>query len=223
MLAGDEKLQAKSLPRTGIKRCRLGVRYLRTTHTRMACSAAAAASAANARTAKEQRAERWGKPAPTDLRQARNSVRDVIDQGLVIQSHENYLHAPWYILRPVSRFMSGWDLLTTMALLFTAAITPFEVAFLEKAESTNDGLFIANRLLDVIFVLDMSFQFFLMFRVGRDEGSGTYWEYRLPQIALHYLKGWYALDLLSIFPSLFDILPFVPAVSTESCLVHETV
>lgn len=138
------------------------------------------------------------------------SMRDLLDAGLVKEGHDNYLHAPWYILRPVSSFMSGWDLLTTLALLFTAAITPFEVAFLEKAESTNDGLFVANRLLDVIFVLDMTFQFFLMFRVGRDEGSGTYWEYRLPQIALHYVKGWFALDVLSIFPSAFDILPFVP-------------
>ena len=42
-----------------------------------------------------------------------------------------------------------------------------------------------------------------------DQGSGTDWEYRLGHIATRYLKTWFALDLLSIVPSAFDIVPLV--------------
>ena len=105
------------------------------------------------------------------LRRRNHSTRDVLDQALVKKKYQSYLNAPWYIVRPMSRFMSVWDAVTTLALLFTAAITPFEVAFLEGAESTTDGLFIANRMLDCIFSLDMVLQFFLMYRVGSDEGG----------------------------------------------------
>ena len=105
--------------------------------------------------------------------------------------------------------MSAWDGLTATALIFTATVTPFEVAFLETAESTNDALFVINRLLDVIFTLDMLSQFFLMYKIG-EEGASVRYEYRLPLLARNYLRGWFALDLFSIAPSTFDILPFVP-------------
>ena len=144
------------------------------------------------------------------LRRRKHSTRDVMDRALVKKKYQSYLNAPWYIVRPMSRFMSVWDALTSLALLFTAAITPFEVAFLEGAESTTDGLFIANRMLDCIFSLDMVLQFFLMYRVGSDEGGGTQYEYRQRYIAAHYVKTWFFLDLGSILPSLFDILPWIP-------------
>ena len=67
--------------------------------------------------------------------------------------------------------MSAWDGLTATALIFTATVTPFEVAFLETAESTNDALFVINRLLDVIFTLDMLSQFFLMYKIGEEGAS----------------------------------------------------
>lgn len=33
------------------------------------------------------------------------------------------------------------------------------------------------------------------------------WETRMHVIAMRYLRGWFLLDVCSIFPSLFDILP----------------
>ena len=41
-------------------------------------------------------------------------------------------------------------------------------------------------------------------------GSGTNFEWRLRPIALQYLKGWFSIDVVSLLPSLVDILPFVP-------------
>ena len=54
--------------------------------------------------------------------------------------------APWYIMHPESRFVTRWDLFTGLALIFTALITPYELAFLEPE---LDALFYVNRLIDL--------------------------------------------------------------------------
>ena len=40
----------------------------------------------------------------------------------------------WFILNPRSRMMSRWDMFTLGALIFTALVTPFEVAFVDESE-----------------------------------------------------------------------------------------
>ena len=102
---------------------------------------------------------------PTLLRKA--SLRDIIDAQTVQRDAEALRNAPWYILRPTSTFMSVWDGVTSTALIFTAVVTPFEVSFLEPAETMLDGLWLINRLVDAIFVVDMALQFFLMYRHRR--------------------------------------------------------
>ena len=62
--------------------------------------------------------------------------------------------APWYIIRPTSLFMSYWDAFTSIALIITALVTPFEVSFLEPGGV--DALFVMNRLIDVTFLADMA-------------------------------------------------------------------
>ena len=72
---------------------------------------------------------------------------------------------PWYILNPNGGHMASWDILTSVALIFTAIVTPFEVGFMPAPETAREPLFIINRIVDVIFSLDMCFQFFLAYRV----------------------------------------------------------
>ena len=95
--------------------------------------------------------------------------------------------APWYIIRPTSLFMSCWDAVTSIALINTALATPFEVAFLDN--DGVDALFIMNRVIDVIFIVDMVLAFFLMYKIetggGVADSSGTQWEHRLKHIARH--------------------------------------
>ena len=83
--------------------------------------------------------------------------------------------------------MSCWDAVTSIALIITALVTPFEVAFLEN--EGVDALFVINRVIDVIFIVDMAMAFFLMYRVeqggGEADSSGAQWEHRLKYIALH--------------------------------------
>ena len=64
----------------------------------------------------------------------------------------------WVIDPRDSKILSLWDVVTTTALIYTALLTPFEVGFL-SASTTVDVWFVINRLLDVIFILDMMLQF----------------------------------------------------------------
>ena len=70
---------------------------------------------------------------------------------------------PWLIDPRVSKRVGYWDALTAMALIFTATITPYEVGFLPTADSLLNPLFLLNRVVDVIFILDMLIQFFTMY------------------------------------------------------------
>ncbi len=57
-----------------------------------------------------------------------------------------------YIVNPEARFRTYWDVIGFIALLFCAIVIPYEVAFLDT-EVTVDGLFIVNRIIDVVFIL----------------------------------------------------------------------
>jgi hypothetical protein len=47
-------------------------------------------------------------------------------------------------------WLQRWDIVTMLSLLFTAVVTPVEVAFLATA---LNGLFVLNRLVDMIFIV----------------------------------------------------------------------
>ena len=74
------------------------------------------------------------------------------------------------VMRPTgkNKFLNLWDLITSLALLYTATVTPFEASFLEGAmgpKAWGDGWFLVNRALDFIFCVDMVLQFFLAYQV----------------------------------------------------------
>ena len=81
----------------------------------------------------------------------------------------------WVIDPRVSKLLGPWDLLCVIALLFVALVTPFEVAFLESPRSAADigqrfssvgWLWCVNRLVDVIFTIDLVLQFRLMYKTS---------------------------------------------------------
>lgn len=107
-----------------------------------------------------------------------------------------------------------WDATTASCLIFVAMITPIEVGFLEPSTSWWDPLFLINQLINVIFVLDLVLQFFLM--VSITDNTGTRWVSHPWVIAKHYLKGWFFIDLLSIGVASIDYLPLLR--DTDSAL-----
>ena len=48
-----------------------------------------------------------------------------------------------------------------LALVFTAVVTPVEVAFIAPPETADEPLFIINRLVDLAFLIDLVLQFFI--------------------------------------------------------------
>ena len=66
---------------------------------------------------------------------------------------------PWYIIDPRKgrwrRPMVMWDITTTLALVYTAFLTPYEVAFLDPpktwAAAVVDPLFLINRVIDLMY------------------------------------------------------------------------
>lgn len=142
-----------------------------------------------------------------------NNLRDLLTAQKVQRSSSSGTHHPWYLLHPFGTFMSRWDGATSLALIFTAIVTPFEVGFL-PAPTDADTLFIINRVIDLTFILDMGLQFVLMYRNAGgedadDEGGETAWEMSLRRIVMRYIRGWFVIDVLSILPSAFDVIPVV--------------
>ena len=105
-------------------------------------------------------------------------------------------------------FIAYWDGLTTLALLFVALVTPVEVSFLKPpppSERWDNGLFLINRYIDVVFILDMIFQFRIAY--ATDSADGTRWILNGYRIARHYgCSWWFALDFFSVMTSLFDLV-----------------
>ena len=141
-----------------------------------------------------------------------SSLSSAVDTAMVVNDAESVQGLPWYIINPQHSFMAHWDAVTSLALIFTALATPYEVAFLPAPASATEGLFIVNRLVDLVFIIDICVSFLLMYR---RTGSNTFdiqdatqmWETRLERIALNYIKGWFFIDVFSVVPSLFDIVP----------------
>ena len=76
-----------------------------------------------------------------------------------------------------NKYIAYWDLVTTAGLVFTALVTPVEVAFLaapSPAERWSDPLFLINRIIDLIFCFDMLIQFVLITQVV-DRVKGVRW------------------------------------------------
>ena len=109
--------------------------------------------------------------------------------------------------------MGYWDLITGLALIYTAIVTPWEVAFVEPSKSALDPMFIFNRCIDMIFVFDMILQFNLIYQVSSTTGLGARWEDDPRRIAKHYCSTWFFLDFISILP--FDVLSIEPIANDE--------
>ena len=91
-----------------------------------------------------------------------------------------------------------WDAVMVICLIFTAIVTPYEVAFLDM--SVVNALWYINWIVNVLFFIDMIINFFLAYF---DDEELT-WIVSKRKIAVRYLSGWFIIDIVSIFP--FDMV-----------------
>ena len=113
---------------------------------------------------------------------------------------------PWYIVDPRGSFSSNWDTVTSIALIFTALFTPFEVGFVQPARFPWQPWFIVNRIVDVIFISDFILQFFLAYLAPPTrDGKAAMWIFHQGKIAKNYVtSAWFPLDVLSILVAALD-------------------
>lgn len=119
---------------------------------------------------------------------------------------------PWLIDPRYSRCVPIWDGVVAFALLFTAIITPYEVALLPP---NLDALFWINRLIDLIFAADVGVNF-LLIREAQGHAHGLHWITEPRAIALLYLKAWFSLDVFAVLVSALDIFVVVLSESADA-------
>lgn len=95
--------------------------------------------------------------------------------------------------------LQKWDRLTMAALAYVAIVSPVQISMLEVKLDVWFGI---NCAIDLIFLIDMILQFFIMY--PETASHGILWESRKNMIAKNYLRTWFKIDVLSIIP--FDVI-----------------
>ena len=133
-----------------------------------------------------------GAAAAAKYRESAEAISEMMRQG----SPEKR-----YVLHPSkNRWLGYWDTVSGLALLYTAVVTPFESSFLDStvgAAAWLDVWFLTNRLLDIIFTIDMILQFFIAYET-RDERGRLFWVEDRNLIVKRYLRSWFVLDAATI-------------------------
>jgi hypothetical protein len=101
------------------------------------------------------------------------------------------------MIMPASRVANSWDVMVLFALIYTAFVTPLEVSMLNI--SVN-GLYWANRCVDLIFATDM---YLHLSRMMYFNNNGTLVNNRA-QIRTKYLRGWFWFDFVTLIP--YDLI-----------------
>ncbi|XP_053599138.1 potassium voltage-gated channel subfamily H member 6 isoform X14 [Microplitis demolitor] len=113
----------------------------------------------------------------------------------------------WTVLH-YSPFKAVWDWIILLLVMYTAIFTPYVAAFLlsepdynsRKAKKySDDPIVIIDLIVDVTFVVDILINFRTTFVNTNDEVVSGPWK-----IAVHYLRGWFIIDLVAAIP--FDLL-----------------
>ena len=97
---------------------------------------------------------------------------------------------------PGSKNLAYWDGITVVALIFTAIVTPYEIALLTAVD--YDVLWYLNTMVNVVFFIDMWLSFLRAYRQSPAKGGTMVKD--LKEIRWTYLKGWFFIDLISIIP-----------------------
>ncbi|XP_020286907.1 potassium voltage-gated channel subfamily H member 2 isoform X2 [Pseudomyrmex gracilis] len=113
----------------------------------------------------------------------------------------------WTILH-YSPFKAAWDWIILLLVMYTAIFTPYVAAFVLSDPDYNsrknkkygdDPIVIIDFIVDVTFIVDIIINFRTTFVNSNDEVVS-----HPAKIAVHYLKGWFIIDLVAAIP--FDLL-----------------
>lgn len=101
-----------------------------------------------------------------------------------------------YICYPEDRLKNIWEVVISLSLMIACTTTPVYIAFHDSSETEEMSSWeIMNLVLDCIFGVDI----FIMFLSAFFDDE-FYLVDEMKQIALNYLRGWFIIDFLAIFP-----------------------
>ena len=144
----------------------------------------------------------------TDLIGLFEKQDDDIEKELLDDMRSNKFprhRAHWLVMDPLQRWRLKWDILMMLMICFVMIVTPFELAFVSAVGWSKNytpfpnkytGLFITNWTVNLLFIVDIVFNFL----TAVYDPQLNKWLLRFDQIALHYARGWMALDVVSMLP-----------------------
>ncbi|XP_050673584.1 potassium voltage-gated channel unc-103 isoform X3 [Leptidea sinapis] len=108
-----------------------------------------------------------------------------------------------------SPYKAAWDWLILILVIYTAIFTPYVAAFqlnepdFDKRSRAfgQDPIVIIDMIVDVTFIIDILINFRTTYVNAADEVESD-----PGKIAMHYLRGWFLIDLVAAIP--FDLLLF---------------
>ena len=116
------------------------------------------------------------------------------------------------LLDPRGTFVQCWDMVTTVSLVYTMFVTPFEVGL--DLQTAFDKLFVCNVLIGIIFSADVVIQFVLPVPLKGTQLRGeSAFERRHWKLAQRYLTSWFLIDVVTVIP--FDVLVWQGVFSGE--------
>ena len=106
----------------------------------------------------------------------------------------------WTIAPDKNHHVQNWDVVLCIALVYTAVVTPAEVGFVQDTDKVNEYvlLFTVNMFINLIFICDVTLQFFLHYQLPK--AKGLVWVRNHKRIVKHYLKGYFWIDFPSSLP-----------------------
>ena len=113
----------------------------------------------------------------------------ICDTDIEDEESENEKEIPWIIL-PDNPYKKMWDLLIAILILYSAIITPYEIAFSDSNKSNWFEIFI-----DILLAIDIVLTFFSAYT---DDEENLVKNHK--KIIKKYLQSWFIIDIISVLP-----------------------
>ena len=113
----------------------------------------------------------------------------ICDTDTEDEESENEKEIPWIIL-PDNPYKKIWDLVIATLILYSAIITPYEIAFSDSNKSSWFEI-----LIDIFLAMDIVLTFFSAYT---DEEENLVKNHK--KIIKKYLKSWFVIDIISVLP-----------------------
>ena len=104
---------------------------------------------------------------------------------------------PWFIILHNQKARLSWDVIMAIILSVMAFYIPYRVCFFWEQDENEEekSIFIFESIIDLFFLVDICLNFVTTYRSKMDILITS-----PMQIALHYIKGYFCIDLLATIP-----------------------